>query len=105
MIKHKARVIFDATTGIVLLGTPHRGTDEMTAGLLAERIIAQAVNVNPSSLAVLRADSELVFDTVQDFASDAREREILIHCFFEQRASKVAKMFNDETLVCFSHYL
>lgn len=101
LIKRRAGVIFDATTGVVLLGTPHRGTDKMTAGQLAERIIAHAVYVESSSLTALRANNEMVFDTVQGFASDARERDIRVHCFFELRASKVAKMLNDETLVFF----
>lgn len=74
----------------------------MTAGELVKRIIlAGATNVEASSLTALRADNEMVFDTVQDFASNARERKILIHCFFEMRASKVAKMLYDETLVFF----
>ncbi|TVY85514.1 Vegetative incompatibility protein HET-E-1 [Lachnellula suecica] len=99
LIKPHALNILDATTGLVLLGTPHRGTDDLTAGGIVERIILAGVeDIHESSLASLREGSEMVLDTVQDFVLAANAKQVSIHCFFEQRRSAVDKMLGNKTL-------
>jgi hypothetical protein len=100
LIKPHAVNILDTTTGLILLGTPHNGTDNLTAGGIVERIILANVDVHKCSLTSLKGGNEMVLDTVHDFVRAANERRMSIHCFFEQRRSAVDKMFNDKTLVC-----
>ena len=99
MIKPQASKVLEATVGIVLLGTPHRGTDGMTAGDLVDRIIRAGAGAYASSLTSLQANNEMVEDTVHGFTTVAREQHVSIHCFFEQKSSEVSKMFGDKTMV------
>jgi hypothetical protein len=95
LVKPEATKLLNATTGVVLLGTPHRGTDNVTASELLQRIIHAGVRGEGASLTALQADNEMILDAVQGFATTAREKNISVHCFFEQRSSKVSKMFGD----------
>ena len=95
LIKHNAVKIRNATTGIVLLGTPHRGTDDVTSTQLLERITRAGARAEASSLAALQRENEMILDTVKDFATMSRENHIATHCFFEQKRSLVSKMFGD----------
>jgi hypothetical protein len=99
LIKRQASQIAAATTGIILLGTPHGGTDDITANELLKRIILAGMKAHHESVNALRNDNEMVLDTVQEFAKLARETDIPVHCFFEMKSSEVAKMFNDRTRV------
>jgi len=100
LVKPEATKLLEATTGVVLLGTPHRGTDNVTASELLQRIIHAGVRGEAASLTALQAGNEMILDAVQGFAATAREKNISVHCFFEQRSSKVSKMFGDNYKVC-----
>ncbi|PQE24884.1 WD40 YVTN repeat-like-containing protein [Rutstroemia sp. NJR-2017a WRK4] len=76
-------------------GTPHNGTDKITSGELLTRIIQAGAAEEPTSLAALKIDHEMVLDTVKDFSIATRKNGIAVHCYFEQKSSKVSKMFGD----------
>ncbi|APA15266.1 hypothetical protein sscle_14g100360 [Sclerotinia sclerotiorum 1980 UF-70] len=88
--------ILDFTIGVILLGTPHRGTDNITSSELLQRIIRAGTAGEASSLIALEANNEMVLDAVQGFSIVAHEKNIPVHCFFEQKSSKVSKMFGDD---------
>ncbi|PQE28651.1 vegetative incompatibility het-e-1 protein [Rutstroemia sp. NJR-2017a WRK4] len=96
MIQPQMSKILDVTIGVVLLGTPHRGTDNVTSGELLQRIIRAGTAGESASVTVLQADNEMVLDVVHSFSTITREKNIPVHCFFEQKASKVSKMFGDD---------
>lgn len=96
MIQPQMSKILDVTIGVVLLGTPHRGTDNVTSGELLQRIIRAGTAGDSASVTVLRADNEMVLDVVHSFSTITREKNIPVHCFFEQKSSKVSKMFGDD---------
>ncbi|TGO31109.1 hypothetical protein BPAE_0001g00030 [Botrytis paeoniae] len=96
LIQSQMSKILDGTTGVVLLGTPHRGTDNVTSGELLQRILRAGAAGEAASLTVLRTDNEMVLDAVHSFSTITRERNISVHCFFEQKSSKVSKMFGDD---------
>ena len=96
LIQPQMSKILDDTTGVVLLGTPHRGTDNVTSGELLQRILRAGAAGEAASLTVLRTDNEMVLDAVHSFSTITREKDIPVHCFFEQKSSKVSKMFGDD---------
>ncbi|PQE16118.1 WD40 YVTN repeat-like-containing domain protein [Rutstroemia sp. NJR-2017a BBW] len=88
LIKPQMSKILDATIGVILLGTPHNGTDKITSGELLTRIIQAGAAGEPTSLAALKIDNEMVLDTVKDFSIATRKNGIA-------KSSKVSKMFGD----------
>ncbi|PQE05350.1 vegetative incompatibility het-e-1 protein [Rutstroemia sp. NJR-2017a BVV2] len=95
LVKPQMSKILDATIGVILLGTPHNGTDKITSGELLTRIIQAGAAGEPTSLAALKIDNEMVLDIVKDFSIATRKNGITVHCYFEQKSSKVSKMFGD----------
>ncbi|PQE27705.1 WD40 YVTN repeat-like-containing protein [Rutstroemia sp. NJR-2017a WRK4] len=93
LVKPQMSKILDATIGVILLGTPHNGTDKITSGELLTRIIQAGAAGEPTSLTALKVDNEMVLDTVKDFSIATRKNGIAVHCYFEQKSSKVSKMF------------
>ncbi|APA08684.1 hypothetical protein sscle_04g034540 [Sclerotinia sclerotiorum 1980 UF-70] len=96
LIKPQMSKILDFTIGVILLGTPHRGTDNITSSELLQRIIRAGAAGEAASLIALEANNEMVLDAVQGFSMVAHEKNIPVHCFFEQKSSKVSKMFGDD---------
>ncbi|KAJ8067041.1 hypothetical protein OCU04_004421 [Sclerotinia nivalis] len=96
LIKSQMSKILDFTIGVVLLGTPHKGTDNITSSELLQRIICADAAREAALLIALKANNEIVLDAVQEFSMMAHEKNIPIHCFFEQKSSKVSKMFGDD---------
>ncbi|KAM0139062.1 hypothetical protein ACHAP3_003330 [Botrytis cinerea] len=96
LIQPQMSKILDDTAGVVLLGTPHRGTDNVTSGELLQRILRAGAAGEAASLTVLRTDNEMVLDAVHSFSTITREKDIPVHCFFEQKSSRVSKMFGDD---------
>ncbi|PQE18240.1 vegetative incompatibility het-e-1 protein [Rutstroemia sp. NJR-2017a BBW] len=88
LIKPQMSKILDATIGVILLGTPHNGTDKITSGELLTRIIKAGAAGEPTSLTALKVDNEMVLDTVKDFSIATRKIGIA-------KSSKVSKMFGD----------
>jgi hypothetical protein len=58
----------------------------------------------PTSLAALKIDNEMVLDTVKDFSITTRKNGIAVHCYLEQKSSKVSKMFGDNYKVCIEYH-
>ncbi|KAJ8058482.1 hypothetical protein OCU04_012670 [Sclerotinia nivalis] len=96
LIKPQMSKILDFTIGVILLGTPHRGTDNITSSELLQRIIRAGAAGEAASLIALEANNEMVLDAVQGFSMVAHEKNIPVHCFFEQKSFKVSKMFGDD---------
>jgi hypothetical protein len=85
--------IFKSISGLVFLGTPHRGSNSQSkASLIAS--IATAVGFGKKSqiLNVVDKDSESLSDLVHDFTRAVITRNIDIFCFFEQHASDISKV-------------
>ncbi|KAM3074501.1 hypothetical protein ACMFMG_002697 [Clarireedia jacksonii] len=95
LVKPQMSKILEATIGVVLLGTPHNGTDKVTSGELLTRIIQAGAAGEATSLTALKIDNEMVLDTVKEFSIATRKNGIAVHCYFEQKSSKVSKMFGD----------
>jgi hypothetical protein len=94
--------IFKSCRGIVLLGTPHRGTGQFTSEELMLRIINADIQVELSAPEVLKSKNETLISLVEDFTkliNDPRVRDRLqIFCFFEKistTASDVLKKVAD----------
>ncbi|PQE16302.1 hypothetical protein CJF32_00006175 [Rutstroemia sp. NJR-2017a WRK4] len=96
LIKTQMSEILKATIGVILLGTPHNGTDKITSGELLTRIIKAGAAGEATSLTALKVDNEMVLDTVKDFSVATRKNGIAVYCYFEQKSSKVSKMFGDD---------
>ncbi|KAJ8058173.1 hypothetical protein OCU04_013027 [Sclerotinia nivalis] len=96
LIQPQMSKILDGIIGVVLFGTLHRGIDNVTLGELLQRILRAGVAGEAASLIVLRIDNEMVLDTVYSFSTITREKNIPVYCFFEQKSSKVSKMFGDD---------
>jgi hypothetical protein len=80
--------IFKACTGIVLMGTPHRGTGKFTSEELMLRIINAEIPFELSAPDVLKPNNETLVSLVEDFTkliNDPNVRDRLkIFCFFEE---------------------
>lgn len=80
-------------SGIVLLGTPHRGS--ASAGL-ANIVAAIASYFNcgqkSSILESVGRDSQMLADTVREFARKAVHLQLRIHCFYEERETDIGAM-------------
>ncbi len=92
-IKH----IVPALTAVLLLGTPHAGTDYIGFPEILERIISSGTHVDTTLLKSLRPENEGILDTVNNFAEMANSNGISVNCFFETQRSVIAKMFDQDT--------
>ncbi|PGH18658.1 hypothetical protein AJ80_04405 [Polytolypa hystricis UAMH7299] len=91
--------IFKCTSGIVFLGTPHRGSSfQSPASVIASVASALGLGKKSQILSVLEKDSESLADLVYDFARTVRTGNIEIFCFFEQRESDVSKIVKPQSL-------
>jgi len=84
--------IITSTTGIIFLGTPHRGSQSQPkAELIATIASAAGLGEKSSLLRTLQPDSEALNDLLYDFSRVVNIASIPLFCFFEQRKSAVAK--------------
>jgi hypothetical protein len=86
--------IYDSTTGVVFLGTPHRGTGTMLTSAVLIQAIARARKVHPAVLNALVKESEVLTDLVNEFTSVCSDTDysLKLFCFFETMSSKVMKI-------------
>ncbi|KAF1921215.1 hypothetical protein BDU57DRAFT_41802 [Ampelomyces quisqualis] len=88
--------VFDSCTGIVFLGTPHRGTRSFTresalfAAIAASSDLSQKIEVGV--LDALRSEEGALLETTDDFVGICNDSRSMITCFFEQRPSKLGKV-------------
>ncbi|KAF4635759.1 hypothetical protein G7Y89_g2352 [Cudoniella acicularis] len=86
--------IYASTTGVVFLGTPHRGTGTMLTTTVLLEAIARARKVHSAVLNALHKESEVLTDLVNEFTSVCSDADyaLKLYCFFETMSSKVLKI-------------
>ena len=73
-----------ATYGVLLLGTPHRGSDATAFGkALVYMAAALGLDSNAALLNALGHDSDELLDLVQDFGKLAKRVPFELVCYFE----------------------
>ncbi|RDW58801.1 hypothetical protein BP6252_13277 [Coleophoma cylindrospora] len=97
--KSKYPEIFKSCRGLVLMGTPHRGTGNFMSEALALILGNASTPVelsHPDILHILEPTNETRIDLVEDFTKlilDGKVRDRLqISCFFEKKSIKVADL-------------
>ncbi|KAL1962274.1 hypothetical protein VTN77DRAFT_9864 [Rasamsonia byssochlamydoides] len=99
--KGSVQSIFDHTVGVVFLGTPFRGTGEITAQGLLHSAVAAGCDVQPAVLGHLRREDNTLNYVVQEFSRLCKEDELdhlNIVCFYEQKESKVGRVVGNDRL-------
>jgi hypothetical protein len=91
------RSVVPAVTAVILLGTPHAGTDYIGFPEILKRIIVGGTHVELALLNSLRPENEGILDTVNHFAEMANSNGISVDCFYETKRSVIAKMFPGDT--------
>jgi len=85
--------IITSAAGIVLLGTPHRGSNSQSkASLIASIAAGFGVGEHSSLLKAVEPDSDMLSDLMHDFTRTANLASIPVFCFFEQHKSDVGKI-------------
>ena len=88
----------NSVSGVLLLGTPHRGTtDNVDRSLLLYFVLCmqtQKQHVEPNILESMRRGSDILEEIVEDFQKLLSRRrddgqEIYGRCFFEQKSSQM----------------
>jgi hypothetical protein len=96
--------ISSSTTGMVFMGTPHRGTGKalQTQGQLYKAIVAANLDVEDSILLTLEEGNETLVDVVNEFTRLIHgQPPVKIFSFFEQKSTAVGAIVNDDSIrVC-----
>ncbi|KAI1390696.1 uncharacterized protein F4822DRAFT_161347 [Hypoxylon trugodes] len=84
------RTLLAHISGLVFIGTPHRGS---TSAGLANIVAAIAAFLNcghkSSILKTANRDSQMLTDTVREFAKKALRLNLRIHCFYEEKETDI----------------
>ncbi|KAF2014520.1 hypothetical protein BU24DRAFT_371229, partial [Aaosphaeria arxii CBS 175.79] len=91
--------VFASTTGLIFLGTPFRGTDEMsqTEMLEAARREYEEDDIQPEILRILEPGNEILQDVVESFGKTRRlEKKALVACFYELKPCNVGKIVGNQ---------
>ena len=97
----RQRLVFKACVGVVLLGTPNRGTltfdthGSLLAAIAAASTISDeqaSIKIEPEVLQDLRNLEGALSDTSMDFSRLRDFRQLKVVCFYEGRASPVSKL-------------
>jgi hypothetical protein len=90
--------ILRSVTGIIFLGTPHRGSQTQSKASIIARIASTLGQGEHSSLLkAVEKDSEMLNDLVHDFTRVVNKASIQLLCFFEQQKSDVAKILKPKS--------
>lgn len=88
--------VSDSTTGIVFLGTPHRGlvssSSLQTQGQIYQAIVRAELQIQDNVLHTMAQDNDLLVQIVHDFTSLINRQgdfKPALFCFFEQKACKI----------------
>ncbi|KAL1867896.1 hypothetical protein Daus18300_006171 [Diaporthe australafricana] len=96
--------ISDAISGVVLLGTPMRGSNSQSkAAMLASVASAMKFGEKSSLLRCIEKDSEMLKDILHDFTRLVNVQNIQLVCFFEQFKSDIAKPVRPKSMKWLSH--
>jgi hypothetical protein len=102
LLEHTWPNIFASTTGVVFMGTPHRGTGSITStGLLYAAIASDpSLRVDGTVLKALEGGNDISMDVLDEFMSicNAPTVEMSLCCFFEQRPTSVGRVIGNEKL-------
>jgi hypothetical protein len=89
--------IFDSVTGIIFLGTPHRGVVSssglQTQGQIYQAIVRAKLQIQDNALHTMAQDNDLLLGTVTGFTRLVGRQQSnlkpMVYCFYEQVACKV----------------
>ena len=98
--------LIDLTVGIVFLGTPHKGTVTFTSKGTSARPISAIIALHPELrkepkvLADLESEGDTLLDVSKAFLvlSQSPGLDLRVVNFFEQRISRVGKLFGRDDL-------
>ncbi|KAH6961926.1 hypothetical protein BKA56DRAFT_177461 [Ilyonectria sp. MPI-CAGE-AT-0026] len=91
--KQHSNPIIDHTTGVVFIATPHRGTHGQSLASVVANIAAYADMGQRSQLVdMLEQGNAFLDDIVSNFSRVAKDMEIPLCCFYEQRMSDMSSM-------------
>ena len=105
LLEHIWPNIINSVTGVVFMGTPHRGTGSITSnGLLYAAIASDpSLRVDGTVLKALEYGNDVLMDVLNEFISMCNEPSLAISlcCFFEQRPTSVGRVIGNKKLeVC-----
>ena len=94
--------LFSSTTGVVFLGTPHRGTGDMTSRGMLDTMIQQysQVRIEDAVLESLNAENESLNDIRREFVKICTLSRGRLHivCFYEQKSTRVGRIIGVESM-------
>lgn len=91
--EERDRLLMESVSGIALLGTPHQGSSSAGLANIVAAIAASLQQGRRSPiLRTLSKESQLLYDTVRNFAIEARRLHLNIHCFYEERETDIAPL-------------
>ncbi|RDW85905.1 hypothetical protein BP5796_04230 [Coleophoma crateriformis] len=87
------------TTGVIFLGTPHRGSKSSSkADQIANIAAFMGLGARSKLLATINEDSDIAKDMVQDFTTVAKENDISLFCFYEELSTDIAAIIRPKLL-------
>ena len=102
LLEHTWPNIIESVTGVVFMGTPHRGTGSITSkGLLYAAIASDpTLRVDGTVLKALEYGNDVLMDVLNEFISicNAPTIAMSICCFFEQRPTSVGRVIGNKML-------
>ena len=92
--------IFQSITGALFMGTPHRGTGNLTSnGLLCAALQDKPdLCVDDTILQAIKTGSEVTTDLLHEISMLSHASGISLFCFFEQQPTKVGKIIGKPDL-------
>ncbi|KAK2037162.1 hypothetical protein LZ31DRAFT_560624 [Colletotrichum somersetense] len=87
------RLLISATSGIILLETPHRGSSSAELAHIVAGIAAAFDRAHRSPiLNTLSNETQLLEDTVRNFIMQAHRLHLKIYCFYEERETDITQL-------------
>jgi hypothetical protein len=97
--------IVDHVTGVVFIGTPHKGTgSQSSAAIVASIASYSGVGQRSQLLDALEPQSNVLDDIVRRFTLLANDMGIPLCCFFEQRKTDITAIVRHFVIPFFPRY-
>jgi hypothetical protein len=107
--EHRWPDILASATGVVFLGTPHRGTGAITSKGLVYAAIASnpSLRIDDTVLKALESGNDMLMDILNEFIllCNSPAVEMSLCCFFEQRSTAVGKIIGNYILEVFLYLI